>query len=87
MEVATSRHSAGPRDRPVVKLRTAIVSLVSIGLLWWFLRHANLSDVWAEVQAADSAKLLLGFVLVVATFWARAVRWQRLLEPLGHTRF
>jgi uncharacterized protein (TIRG00374 family) len=70
-----------------VKLRTAIVSLVSVGLLWWFLRHANLSDVWAEVQAADPARMLLGFLLVAATYWARAVRWQKLLEPLGHTRF
>ena len=83
----TGRRSAGPRALPVVKLRTAIVSLVSIGLLWWFLRHANLSDVWAEVHAADPARLVLGFVLVAATFWARAVRWQMLLEPLGHTRF
>ena len=78
---------SAPGELPVVKLRTAIVSLVSVGLLWWFLRHANLSDVWAEVHAADPARLVLGFVLVAATFWARAVRWQMLLEPLGHTRF
>jgi uncharacterized protein (TIRG00374 family) len=26
-------------------------------------------------------------VLVAATYWARAVRWQHLLAPLGHTRF
>ncbi len=75
------------RDLPVVKLRTAIVSLVSVGLLWWFLRDADLSDIWAEVQAADPGRMFLGFGLVAATYWARAVRWQRLLAPLGHPRF
>src|SRR5262249_52042415 len=72
---------------PAVKLRTALVSLVTVGLLWWFLRHANLSDVWAEVQAADPGRMFLGAVMVAATYWARAVRWQKLLEPLGPTRF
>ena len=71
MDVATSRHPRGPSRSALVKLRTAIVSLVSVGLLWWFLRHANLSDVWAEVHAADPARLVLGFVLVMSTFWAR----------------
>jgi uncharacterized protein (TIRG00374 family) len=70
-----------------VKARTLIVTCVSLGLLWWFLRHANLADVWDQVRRADTPSLLLGMLLVAATYWVRAVRWHLMLTPIGPTRF
>jgi uncharacterized protein (TIRG00374 family) len=72
---------------PSVKRRTALVSLLAAGLLVWFLRHANLADVWQQVQRARMDLLGVAFGVVAATYWARAVRWQYLLSPIGPTRF
>ena len=67
--------------------RTALVSLLAIALLGWFLSHANLVEVWRHVQRADLAMLLVGFIFVVLTYFARTFRWQVLLLPLGRVRF
>jgi glycosyltransferase 2 family protein len=70
-----------------VKHRTALVSLLTAGLLVWFLRHANLTDVWQQVQRARMGLLGMALGIVAATYWARAVRWRYLLSPIGPTRF
>ena len=70
-----------------MKLRTALVSLLAAGLLVWFLRHANLADVWRQVQRARWELLAVAFGVVGFTYWARAVRWRYLLSPIGPTRF
>ena len=70
-----------------MKVRTAIVTCVSLGLLWWFLRHANLAEVWDHVRGANATFLLIAMVLLASTYWARAVRWQHMLTPIGPTRF
>jgi uncharacterized protein (TIRG00374 family) len=63
------------------------VSLLAIALLGWFLRDANLDDVWRHVRTARVSLLLLALVFVAATFWIRTFRWQQLLGPIGPTRF
>ena len=70
-----------------MNLRTAFVSILALALVAWFLRHANIGDVWAQVRQARLSLLFLGFVFVMATYWARALRWQYLLDPVGPTRF
>ena len=70
-----------------MNLRTAFVSILALALVAWFLRNANIADVWTEVRQARLDLLILGFVFVMATYWARAIRWQHLLEPVGPTRF
>jgi glycosyltransferase 2 family protein len=70
-----------------LKHRTALVSLLAVGLLVWFLRHANLGDVWRQVQRARIELLAVALVIVAATYWARAIRWRYLLAPIGPTRF
>jgi len=70
-----------------VKHRTALVSLLAVGLLVWFLRHANLADVWRQVQRARVDLLAVAIGVVAATYWARAIRWRYLLSPIGPTRF
>ena len=75
-------------DSPVTaRIRTASVSILAIALLGWFLRGANLADVWHHVQTARPSLLLLALVFVAATFWIRTFRWQQLLKPIGRTRF
>jgi uncharacterized protein (TIRG00374 family) len=70
-----------------VRLRTIIVSVLAIALFAWFLRHANLADVWAQVRRARMDLLVAGFGAVVLTYLIRAYRWQFLLQPIGPTRF
>ena len=64
-----------------------LVSLLAIALFAWFLSHANLSSVWAQVQRARIDLLVAGFGAVVLTYVIRAWRWQYLLQPIGPTRF
>jgi len=68
-------------------LRTALVSVLAIALLAWFLRNANLADVWRHVRSVRIDLLFAGLGLVASTYWVRVVRWQHLLAPIGPTRF
>lgn len=70
-----------------MKMRTAIVSVLALALFAWFLSHADLGVVWMHVRNARVDLLLVAFAFVWVTYWARAVRWQYLLAPLGPTRF
>src|SRR5688572_11365557 len=70
-----------------VRLRTIIVSVLAIALFAWFLRHANLADVWMQVRRARVELLVAGFFAVILTYIIRAYRWQFLLHPIGPTRF
>ena len=70
-----------------MRIRTVLVSALAIALLGWFLRHADLADVWVRVRQARVDLLVVGFLLVVLSFVIRAYRWQYLLRPIGPTRF
>jgi uncharacterized protein (TIRG00374 family) len=70
-----------------MRLRTALVTLLTIGLLAWFLKNANLADVWTHVRTARTDLLVLSFIFVLLTYWARTIRWQYLLAPIGNTHF
>jgi hypothetical protein len=70
-----------------VRLRTILVSVLAIALFAWFLRHANLADVWVQVGRARVELLIAGFLAVIVTYVVRAYRWQFLLHPIGPTRF
>lgn len=67
--------------------RTLAVSLLAIALFAWFLRSANLADVWLALRRARLGLIAAAVSLVVVTYWARVVRWQYLLAPVGPTRF
>jgi uncharacterized protein (TIRG00374 family) len=67
--------------------RTVLVSLLGLGLVAWFLRGANLGDVWAQLRHAHVGLLALAFVFVLQTLWIRAMRWKYLLAPVGPARF
>ena len=68
-------------------LRTLVVSVLAIALFAWFLRSANLADVWLALRRARLGLIAAAVSLVVVTYWARVIRWQYLLAPVGPTRF
>jgi hypothetical protein len=70
-----------------VRLRTLIVTVLTLALLWWFLRHASLVDVWERARRASPGYLLLALSLIGTTYWTRARRWHHMLTPIGPTRF
>jgi uncharacterized protein (TIRG00374 family) len=68
-------------------IRTVIVIGLAVGLVFLFLRNADLGRVWTSVTSARADLLLLSLLLNMSTFVVRAERWQYLLGPLGKTRF
>jgi uncharacterized protein (TIRG00374 family) len=72
---------------PTSRMRTVLVSALAVALFAWFLRDASLADVWVEVRRAGVGYLGLGFVAMTGGYFARVIRWQCLLAPIGHTRF
>jgi uncharacterized protein (TIRG00374 family) len=69
------------------RLRAAVVLLLTIGLLAFFLRGVNLADVWGQTRQADGRLLAAGVCVTMMTYALRAFRWQYLLAPIGPTRF
>src|SRR5687768_10719201 len=67
-------------------LKTLAVAGVTLALLGWFFRQADLSNVWGEIRRADPWALLLLLAITGLTYFLRALRWQFLLRPIGPTR-
>ena len=67
--------------------RTALVVVLAIALLGWFLSHANVTAVFREVRNARIELIVAALLLVFVTYWWRVVRWQYLLAPIGVTHF
>jgi glycosyltransferase 2 family protein len=70
-----------------LQLRTVLIALTTLGLLVFFLRHADLARVGAEMRQAHAGLLLGALVATLATYLVRALRWQYLLAPIGRVRF
>jgi uncharacterized protein (TIRG00374 family) len=68
-------------------LRSALVIVLAVALLAWFVRGANLAVVWAELTRGRLELVLLALVTTMVTYAVRALRWQYLLAGLGPTRF
>jgi uncharacterized protein (TIRG00374 family) len=60
---------------------------MTVGLLAFFLRDADMAGVWAETLRADARLLVLALIATFGTYVIRAWRWQSMLAPLGPTRF
>ena len=69
------------------RLRTVLIIVLSIGLLALFLRGAHLDVVWAEIRRANAWLIVLSAAVTQLTMVLRALRWQYLLEPIGHAGF
>jgi uncharacterized protein (TIRG00374 family) len=68
-------------------LRAALVLVLTVGLLAFFLRGVNLAEVWEKTREADAGLLVLAVAATLMTYSLRALRWQYLLAPIGRTRF
>ena len=69
------------------RLRAGFILALTVGLLAFFLRNADLAAVWAEMRAADPGLLAVAVLATLSTYLIRAARWQALLRPLGRVRF
>lgn len=69
------------------RLRAALVLVLTIGLLAFFLYGVELSPVWAATRQTDGRLLVAGLCVTMLTYVLRAFRWQYLLAPIGPTRF
>jgi glycosyltransferase 2 family protein len=69
------------------RVRTALILLLTFGLLAFFLRNADMRAVWAATRSARPGLLVAAVVVTGLTYALRAFRWQYLLAPLGPTRF
>jgi uncharacterized protein (TIRG00374 family) len=68
-------------------LRSALVVVIALALLAWFVRGADFSVVWADLARGRFELVLLAIVTTMVTYSLRALRWQYLLAGLGPTRF
>ena len=69
------------------RIRTALIFVLAIALLAWFLSRADMAAVGAAMRRARVDLLALSFVFLALTYLSRVVRWQYLLEPLGPVPF
>jgi uncharacterized protein (TIRG00374 family) len=68
-------------------LRTAAVIGLTIGLMAFFLRNADLASVWSEIRRARPGLVLAAFFVVALSYVVRIRRWQLLLAPVGRVGF
>jgi len=68
-------------------VRTAIVVAVAAALVAVFLRNVPLHDVASAIVHARVSWLGVSLVTAMLSLVLRAMRWQYLLEPLGHASF
>ena len=68
-------------------IRTAIVLAVAAALVVVFLRNVPLRDVAGAIVHARLSWLGVSLVATILSLVIRSLRWQYLLEPLGHASF
>ena len=69
------------------RVRTVLILLLTLGLLGFFFRNADMAGVWAETRRARPDLLVLAVCVTMITYALRAFRWQYLLAPIGPTHF
>jgi glycosyltransferase 2 family protein len=69
------------------RARTALIILLTLGLLAVFLSSVDIRKVWVEIRRASVLPLVLSASCALLTYVVRAFRWQYLLAAIGPTRF
>src|SRR5882672_2238995 len=67
--------------------RTFVVLALAVGLLALFLQNVDLRRVAGSISRAHPLWLSVSVMTMVANLAIRSLRWQYLLEPLGHASF
>ena len=65
-----------------LRARTILIFLLTLGLLGFFLRNADMTGVWAETRRAPPGMLAIALIVTGLTYLLRALRWQYLLAPI-----
>jgi uncharacterized membrane protein YbhN (UPF0104 family) len=68
-------------------IRTAVVLVLAGALVALFLRNVDFKHVALEIVHAHLGWLSLSLVTMIVNLAIRSLRWQYLLEPLGHASF
>lgn len=69
------------------RVRSILILAITVALLAFFFRNADLAGVWAETRRTDPVLLILAVAFTLVTYVLRALRWQFLLAPIGKTHF
>jgi hypothetical protein len=69
------------------RVRNVLIFLLTLGLLAFFLRNADMAAVWAETRRARPMLLVAAVIVTAITYALRALRWLYLLAPLGTVHF
>ena len=67
--------------------QTVFVTVVTLALLAFFFRQADLGGVWRALLAAHPGLILLAILSTVPTYIIRTWRWQILLAPIARLPF
>ena len=62
------------------------LSILAIGILWWFGRNLNWPEVREAVLRANWYLLAAAVLVVCVIYLLRAIRWGALLAPIRHAR-
>ena len=68
-------------------LRTAIVIGLTVALMAFFLRSADLASVWSEIRRSRLDLVTAALGAIAVSHVMRVGRWQRLLAPIGQVGF
>ena len=68
-------------------LRTFLVTALTVGLIAFFLRNAQIDRVWASMRGARVDLLIASLIVAAVSYLVRVERWRRLLQPVGAPSF
>ncbi len=67
-------------------LKSVLILAIGLGLAWWFISRLDLDTVGAHLRNAKIWPLLLAALLINLTLFARSLRWQAFLSPIGKAK-
>jgi uncharacterized protein (TIRG00374 family) len=70
-----------------VPTHALFIAVLTIGLLWLFLRNVAFDELGRAMARAQPAYIAAAVVVTLQTYLMRARRWQALLAPIGPTAF
>jgi uncharacterized protein (TIRG00374 family) len=68
-------------------LRAAVGAAISVAAIWLVLRSVDVGRAVEVLRTADGAWIGLMGSFIVSDLAVRALRWQRLVAPIGHVRY
>jgi uncharacterized protein (TIRG00374 family) len=67
-------------------IRFIIILVITVFLIWFFLRGQDLRETWTHIKNANYYLILFAFGVTILGFFIRAYRWKFFLMPVKETR-